>query len=309
MKWPIRIAVGLAGLIASTVLVLLVASYLFNLATDGESKPVTALWHGRFVTADGVLTAYREWGSRGSPIVLVGGFLEPSFVWEDVGPILARAGHRVYALDIDGFGYSARRGPWTLAEWGDQVQAFIRVLGLHKPLIAGHSLGAAIAVELANRGLVARAVLVDGDALDSGGPPGFVRSLLSRSPFVTSALRLSLDWDWPVTLILGNAYGSIHPRLDHAIVSEWTNQFRADGADHAIAEIIKHGIQGYSRADLQKLRIKATVVWGSKDGVDSPAAGRQTAADLHAQFVVIPGAGHLTPLTNPADVAQAIESG
>src|SRR5579862_1071406 len=190
MKWPIRIAVGLVGLLVSTLVLLLVASYLFNLAPDGESKAVTKLWHGRFVTADGVLTAYREWGSHGSPIVLIGGFLEPSFVWVDVGPLLARGGHRVYALDLDGVGYRARRGPWTAAEWGDQVQSFMRVLGIRKPVVAGHSLGAAIAVELARRGLVSRAVLVDGDALNSGGPPGFVRSLLSRSPFVTSALRL-----------------------------------------------------------------------------------------------------------------------
>jgi pimeloyl-ACP methyl ester carboxylesterase len=305
----VRIVLGLLALAAGLLVVLLAAAYLFDFATDGETKPVTALWHGRFVEADGVLTAYREWGTHGSPILLIGGFLEPSFIWDEVGPRLAHAGHRVYALDLDGFGYTERRGPWTLAEWSDQAAGFMHALGIEQPVVVGHSLGAAVAVELVRRRLASRTVLVDGDALDSGGPPGFVRDLVAASPFVTSALRLSRDWDWPVTLILANAYGSTHPKLDHTQVARWTGQFRADGADHAIAEIIRHGIQGFTRPELQAVRAAVTVVWGSKDAVDPVSAGRQTAADLHARFVLIPGAGHLTPLTNSAAVARAIERG
>ncbi len=298
---------GLLVLAAGVFALLLASSYLFNLATDGEGKPVTELWHGRFVTADGVLTAYREWGSHGSPILLIGGFLEPSFVWDEVGPRLARAGHRVYALDLDGFGYTQRHGPWTLQEWADQSQGFMRALGIEKPVVVGHSLGAAVAVELVRRGLASRTVLLDGDALETGGPPAVVRSLLAASPFVTSALRLSMDWDWPVTLILENAYGPTHPKLDHATVAPWTDQFRADGADNAIAQIVRHGIQGFTRSQLQAVRTRATVVWGSEDAVDSVSLGKQTASDLHARFVLIPGAGHLTLLTDPAAVARAIE--
>ena len=306
VRWLIRIAVGLLAVVTGLVVLLLASSYLFNLATDGEGKPVTELWHGRFVTADGVLTAYREWGSRGTPIVLVGGFMEPSFVWQDVGPLLAKAGHRVYALDLDGFGYTQRRGPWTLKEWADQTEDFMRTLGIRKPVVVGHSLGAAVAIELVRRGLASRTVLVDGDALTSGGPPGFVSDLLSHSPLVTSALRLSVDWDWPPSLVIANAYGPHHPPIDHAIVEQWTDQLRADGADHAINRIIGHGVQGFSRSQLQAVRTNATVVWGSKDAVDSVGEGRQTATDLHARFILIPGAGHLALLTNPAAVARAI---
>ncbi len=301
-----RIVLGLGLLLTGFLVLLLSASYLFNLATDGEGKPVTELWHGRFVTADGVLTAYREWGSHGSPIVLVGGFLEPTFVWAQVGPLLAAAGHRVYALDLDGFGYSERRGPWTLTEWADQTEAFMRVVGVTRPVVVGHSLGAAVAVDLARRGLVSRTVLLDGDALASGGLPGFVRDLLGRSPLVTSALRLSRYWDWPAAMLIANAYGPHHPKIDHAMVALWTDQFRADGAEHALSKIVEHGIQGFSRDVLRAVRTKATVIWGGKDGVDPVRLGRQTARDLHARFVVIPGAGHLVLLTRPAAVARAI---
>jgi pimeloyl-ACP methyl ester carboxylesterase len=51
------------------------------------------------------------------------------------------------------------------------------------------------------------------------------------------------------------------------------------------------------------------VVWGSKDGVDPLGAGRQTARDLRARFILIPGVGHLALLTDPSAVARSIEAG
>jgi pimeloyl-ACP methyl ester carboxylesterase len=309
MRWLTRTLIGLAIVVAGLVAVLLIASYAFNIATDGEGKRVQALWQGRFVTAGGVLTAYREWGSRGTPIVLVGGFLEPSFVWADVGPRLARAGHRVYALDLDGFGYTERRGPFTLEEWEDQTAAFMRMLRLSDPVVVGHSLGAAVAVGLAQRGLASRIVLVDGDARPDNELPDAVSDLLVRSPFLTSALRLATRWDWPAEQILDRAYAPAHPSIDHQVVEDWTRQLQADGADRALSAMLAHGTQGFTPAELRRLHVPATVVWGADDAVDSLAAGRQTASDLHARLVVVAGAGHLTPLSNPAAVARAIDAG
>ena len=239
MKWVLRITFGLVTLLAGLLVLLFASSYLFNLATDGETKPVQTLWHGRFVTADGVLTAYREWSpeAKGTPIVLIGGFLEPTFVWEEVAPLLAKAGHPVYALDLDGFGYTERRGPWTLDEWAAQVAGFMSALRIEKPIVVGHSLGASVALDVVRRGLVSRVVLVDGDALTTGGPPTFLLRALTHTPLITSALRLSMDWDWPVTKILEKTYGPTHPKLDHSLVERWTNQFKADGSDHAMSQI------------------------------------------------------------------------
>ncbi len=67
-----------------------------------------------------------------------------------------------------------------------------------------------------------------------------------------------------------------------------------------------NGLAGFTRPELQKLKVKARVVWGAEDTVDSPAAGRTTARDLRAPFVEIPGAGHLSMLTAPAAVAAGI---
>lgn len=303
-----RILRWLVATIVGVVVIVTVASLVFDLVTSDPNVPVTKLWHGKFVRADGVLTAYRSWGSHGTPVVLLGGFVEPSFVWDTVGPLLA-TGHRVYALDLDGFGYTERHGPWTLQEWSDQVQAFMTHLGISKPIVVGHSLGAAVAVELAQRHLTSRIVLLDGDALKVGGPPGWVRAILLHSPFFTTAFRLATRSDWIVRRVLANAWGPNHPPLGGSAVKRWTDQFRAVGARDALRAMLKNGIAGFTSPELRRVQTKALVVWGADDHVDGVAAGRATARDLQARFVIVPGAGHLSMLARPVAVARAIAAG
>jgi pimeloyl-ACP methyl ester carboxylesterase len=296
IRWILLTILGLA-------VALTLASLVYNAATADASIPVSKLWHGKSVGG----TAYRQWGTSGTPIVLVGGFLEPSFVWEDVAPLLAR-GHRVYALDLDGFGYTKRRGPWTLQHWGDQVQAFCRALGLKQPIVVGHSLGAAVAVEAARRGLASQIVLVDGDALRGGGPPSWLTTALVESPFFTTTYRFLLRSPWAVKRIVANAYGPKHPTIDSAEIRRWTDPFRAKDARRALEGMARNGIAGFTRQDLRRVHVPALVVWGASDDVDPVASGRQTARDLRARFVLVHGAGHLSMLAAAHAVAAAIAS-
>jgi pimeloyl-ACP methyl ester carboxylesterase len=169
------VAIVLAAIFAA----LTIASFSYNLATNGRYKPPQQLYPGPFVNVDGTLLAYRHWGRAGTPIVLLGGAAEPSWVWHEVGPLLGRD-HRVFALDVPPFGFSQRRGPYTLAHWVQLVDGFTRRLRLGHPLLVGHSLGAGTAVLYAldhpstTRGIV----LLDGDAFPIGGPGWFAHLLL-----------------------------------------------------------------------------------------------------------------------------------
>jgi pimeloyl-ACP methyl ester carboxylesterase len=296
-----RILRRLLLVLLALVLAATAASFVYDAVTSDANVPVQQLWHGKFV--DG--TAYREWGTRGPAIVLVGGFLEPTFVWDKVAPLLA-IGYRVYALDLDGFGYTKRQGPWTLGHWGDQVQQFIQALHLGKPIVVGHSLGAAVAVEVARRGDAAAAVLVDGDALAGGGPPRFLRAALVHTPFFTTLYRVLRGSNWAVKRMLEQAYGPAHPKLDSAELHRWTDPFRSKDALKALQGIAENGIAGFTRAELRQIHVRALVIWGAADSVDAVSAGRQTAADLHARFVEVPKAGHISMFAGPRQIALAI---
>lgn len=300
-----RIVRWVLGLLLGLLVLVTLASVVFNLVTSDANVPAAKLWHGKFVRAGGIETAYRQWGTHGPPIVLVGGFFEPTFVWQRVGPILGRT-HRVYAFDLDGFGYTVRHGPYTLQEWGDQLAGFIRALHLGKPVVVGHSLGAAVAVEAARRGLTARIVLLDGDAVGSGGPPGWVRSFILHTPFFTTGFRIATRWSWPVKRALSSAWGGYAQTVP---VHEWTDQLKVQGARGAVRGLLEHGIAGFTRAQLEAIgnaHVKATVIWGADDTVDPRHQGLVTAGNLHAPFYDVPHAPHLSMLVRPRDVAALI---
>jgi len=302
-RWLRRVAVALVAL----ALALTVASLLYNAATSGRDVAASRLYAGPYAVVDGTDLAYRTWGSHGAPVVLLGGFIEPSWVWHEVGPVLAR-GHRVYALDLPPFGYSQRRGPFTLAHWTDLVVGFDRRLAIRRPVLVGHSLGAAVAVSVATRTphAVAGIVLLDGDALPGGGGAGWLSRLL-LPPWYTSLYRIATGWDWLFRTGLRSAWGAGSPPFTAAFIDEWQRPFRVSGTAAALASTLGRGIQGVSVSTIARVAVPALVAWGSHDTVDPVSVGRRTAKLMHAPFVEIAGAGHLSMLDRPGPVAAAIE--
>jgi pimeloyl-ACP methyl ester carboxylesterase len=282
-------------------------SAAYDAATSPHEHPARSLApSGRFVEAGGVLTHYERFGTRGSPIVLVGGFLEPSEVWDGVARTLARH-HRVLAMDLAGFGYSERSGHYRLADWQRQLDAFMRALGLSRALLAGHSLGAGVvaAEALAHPARASGIVLVDGDALAGGGGPGFLRDLIV-DPYRTSAFRIVLGWDWAMGEIIRRAYAPDPVHIDARELERWRRPLHVAGTEAALARMLSNGIQGLQLGDLARVRAPSTVVFGQDDSSVPVTSGRRVASVLHAPITIIPHAGHLALISHPGAVAAVI---
>jgi pimeloyl-ACP methyl ester carboxylesterase len=303
-----RLAKRLGIILLELFILVTLASVVYNTATAGRVKPATALYPGPFVRLDGKLVAYRRWGNRGSPIILLGGFVEPNFVWKTVGARLGRT-HRVFAIDLPPFGYSERNGPYTLREWASLVRGFAGHFGLRRPIVVGHSLGAAVAVGVAlwdqvdTRGIV----LLDGDALSAGGPGRWVSDLLV-GPWFTSVYRIATGSNWIVRSALREAAGPSHPPFTHEFLDEWKRPFEVRGTLDAYRSMLQYGIQGFHLPDLRRVRVRALVLWGQHDTVDPVSAGRDSAEALRAPFRLLAGAGHLSMIGAPTELARAIDA-
>ncbi|WP_331770350.1 alpha/beta hydrolase (plasmid) [Embleya sp. NBC_00888] len=291
-----------------------IASFTYNAFTDDRATPPPGL---TYVQAADVRTRYQTWGTSGPPVVLVHGAFESVDTWSRLAPILARD-HRVYALDLTGYGYSQRRGPYTVDHLTRQLLGFLDAMRLggpdERPILVGHSSGAAMVAEATLRApeRIGGVMLLDGDALDTGaGPPAALEYVLI-DPFRTSLLRIGLGVDGLIRRMYDAQCGPECPRLDGAGVDEWRRPFQVAGAEGALWSMLGEGVLGVSArrlAQLHELHVPKSVVFGADDDVFDAGTPTETAARIGAPTpTIIPKSRHLPMISAPEAVAAAVRA-
>ncbi|MFF7244835.1 alpha/beta fold hydrolase [Embleya sp. NPDC008237] len=297
-----------------TLVAVTIASFTYNAFTDDRAAPPSGL---TYVQAADIRTRYQTWGTSGSPVVLVHGAFESVDTWSRLAPLLARD-HRVYALDLTGYGYSERRGPYTVDHLTRQLLGFLDAMHLgtpdERPVLVGHSSGAAMVAEATLRApeRIGGVMLLDGDALDTGaGPPAALEYVLI-DPFRTSLLRIGLGTDWLIRKVYGAQCGPGCPRLDKAGVDEWRRPFRVAGAEGALWSMLGEGVLGIPAERLARLhdvQVPKSVVFGADDDVFDDDTPTDTATRIGAPApTMIPKSRHLPMISAPAAVASAVDA-
>ena len=107
---------------------------------------------------------YCDWGGTGTPVVLLHGLASSCRIWDLTAPLLARR-FRVIAVDQRGHGLTDRPdSDYTFDEVCGDLDALLAALGFERPVLAGHSWGAGVALQYAadHPGRLRALVLVDG---------------------------------------------------------------------------------------------------------------------------------------------------
>lgn len=104
----------------------------------------------RTIPLDGGAAAIIDEG-EGPPILLVHGLPGSTRDFRYLAPALVDAGQRAIRVDLPGFGASPSRRGLTAADHGAFLAEVIDALGLRRPLVLGHSMGAPYTVALAAR--------------------------------------------------------------------------------------------------------------------------------------------------------------
>ncbi len=108
--------------------------------------------HSCFIDVDGVRVHYQEAGDEHAPaMILIHGFASSTLVWSKVFLKLAEAGYRVIAVDMLGYGYSAkpRNGEYTIAGQAKLLARLLDHLGIPRAIFVGSSYGGAVAATCA----------------------------------------------------------------------------------------------------------------------------------------------------------------
>lgn len=309
-----RIAKVAGIAIVALVVAVTVASFGYNLATDG---PAPRPAHLLFANGGGWDTRYHEWGTHGTPVVLIPGAFETADTFATLGPMLAK-NHRVFAIDLSGTGYSAPNPQFSAGHLAGQISAFVKtqkLTGPDAPILVGHSAGAADVgiTALENPGSIKGVIFLDGDAAPLGAPSsvGAIAATLFTNPYKTSVLRLALSQGWLIKNIYNAMCGPTCPQLSKAGVNTWRWPLEQPGFQAEITYSMRHGITAMTSAQFTALKmadVPKLVVVGANDPEMSHSDAALTARRIGAPPPVYVPGRHLTMIASPRQVAAAINS-
>lgn len=225
---------------------------------------------------------YRTLGERGPAIVLVHGLGSSGADWGTLMPDLARA-HRVYALDLLGYGRSdkPRDGDYSIAAQTELVRSFMDALHIGRADVIGVSMGGWIAMRLAatHRDRVTRLVLFDS--------AGFrFETTLVETTF-TPATMAELRKD----LALQTKRAS---QLPDFVGRDILREIREDAP--ILRASMRSMLSGRDLMDAHTstITMPTLLIWGADDRITPLAVGQRMQRELpNAKLIVEPGCGHL----------------
>ena len=255
------------------------------------------------VAVKGCEVSYEVKGA-GPPVILIHGLGGSKRLWSRVGSDLAES-FTVVTYDLRGSGDTSESRPeeeLSLAVWAEDLAGLVDRLGVERPALVGHSLGASIALKytLSHPADVSALVLMGADPELSRLAPRMekVVELIGRvgmeewvaehwsknTPFAAESLARTPEiLDEYRAMVLGNAPGA-YTRTCLAIA-------RTESLTGQLSQVVR----------------PALVISGTADDRTLPEAGRELASALaDASYVELEGVGHTMPLEAPAEVSTAI---
>ncbi len=262
------------------------------------------------VLVDGTRLRLVESGAVSAPpILLVHGFGASAYQWRFQLPALAASGYHVLAPDLPGHGFSQHTfapGEYTRGAYARRLWLLLDALGIQRSPIVGHSMGGAIAAEMAwqQPDRVERLALLS--------PAGFGRiptraRALSYVPDGLAPLARPFASIAAARLILGDVYGpdGTWSRRDE---EELLAPYAQPGIYRAMLRTIKEfDFRLHSAALLAELPAGSLVLFGTHDHVVRPDdVAARVRGMREGRLVMLPRVGHLPHVEAWEDVAALL---
>jgi pimeloyl-ACP methyl ester carboxylesterase len=237
---------------------------------------------------------------RGRPaIVLIHGAGMDHTVWHNQTRSLAHTGLAAVAPDLPGHGRSEGAAPTSVEAMAAWTVAFLDVLGLQRTSLAGHSMGALVALEVAaaHPERVERIVLIG-----ASGAMGVHPDLLAAAEDdLALAARFVSGWSFGGRGRMGG-----HPRSGTWLRAAATRLVEASPPGTLAAGLRAClAYPGLERA--VSVAAPTLVIAGTVDRMTPPEASARLAATLpDARLVELEGAGHLAMAERPREVLHLI---
>lgn len=249
---------------------------MIHVAEIGERKLACWVNHGRFLPDRRTLVFIHGSGGNHTDWILQYTPLKNIF--------------NIMAIDLPGHGQSDGSGEQEVPAYGAWIKKLLKGFGIAKPVLIGHSLGAAICLSLAiHNGNAAAVVSVGGGV---------------RMP-VNPAILEGLKQD-PAAII--GLVGKFSVAKENR---ERLSGLITANLSRVAPEIIHGDFTACDRLDIAeavaKIAIPSLVVCGTEDKMMPPAFSEYLGAHIPgAGVALIPGAGHFVMMENPEAFNKAL---
>ncbi|MEY4388438.1 MAG: hypothetical protein RLZZ432_157 [Chloroflexota bacterium] len=299
-------------LLLRLLLVVALLPFLLDVPTAPSASAGDLLANGaapgaRRIDVDGTESVVAEAGRAGDPaLLLVHGFGGSTFGWRTAMAPLAARGWHVIAIDLPGFGLSAK--DWG-RDYGHEAQARFALavldrLGVERAVLVGHSMGGNVVAWMAALApeRVAGLVLVDAAILSpAAGAPvadeGPAAALLAAPPLRRLgriAIRSLFTADTFGTL-LRSAF-AVQGAATPQTVAGYAASARLERWDLALLGIVRDGGGNLLPRPIEEIvgTTPTLILWGAADSWVPLGRGEALRAVLPAaRWVVLPGVGHV----------------
>jgi pimeloyl-ACP methyl ester carboxylesterase len=236
---------------------------------------------------------------RGRPVLFVHGFPLDHTMWREQLAALSGA-YRVIAPDLRGFGGSGvTPGKVTMEHFADDLAGLLDALDVSEPVVlCGLSMGGYIAFQFWRKYATRLRALV---LCDTKAAPDSAEAAAQRLKLAELVLRTGVA-------VLSD---SMLPKL----FDQQTIFHRREVVESIQAVVLGSNAQGVAaaqrgmaerpdmRADLGRIAVPTLVIVGESDAISPEAEMREIAAAIpDAKLVVVPAAGHMSPLEQPEEV-------
>ncbi len=246
---------------------------------DLADVPATSRW----VRSGGIRLHALDYGGDLPPLVVLPGITSPAVTMDFVARELTGL-VRPVVLDVRGRGLSDDGDGYGLEEYAEDTEALITGLGLDRPLLFGHSMGARIAAVTAVRAKVPLRGTVLADPPMSGPGRGPYPSTLEAFRQQLAEAQLGTDANEVA------AFWPTWPRRELELRARWLSSC----AEEAITAT-HHGFEHEDFFDWWRLvPAPAAMLYGAESPVVTPAGVEEAAgANSAAALYGIPKAGHM----------------
>jgi pimeloyl-ACP methyl ester carboxylesterase len=258
----------------------------------------------RTVQAGAVALSVTESG-QGPPLLLVHGFPLSHQMW--VGQLISLAAHaRVIAPDLRGCGTSqVTPGVVTMEQMADDLAALLDALDVTEPIVyCGLSMGGYVGFQFWRKYAARLRALVLCDTRAVADNPDEVAT---RKKVAEDVRRDGMQLG-PAMEMLPRAFAPHSLENRPSVVQGVLRTILASQPEGVAAASLGMSQRPDVRDYLPRIAVPTLVIVGEHDAI-SPANEMRGIAEAipGAEFVVIPGAGHMTPVESPAEFNLALE--